>query len=301
MSPVDDLASANDESEEANTPVGLKLDREERCSIKSVEKEESEAKLDQRVNDPLDPLRDASSIDPSQLFAFVTKTPSPEKSNALLFNEDDSLFSSASSQASEKANKEEAKKTDFFDDAGEDLFSAPLLKSGKKPLKDTKISLFDDDDVNDEDEDSLFGSKTKKSVDKIDPQKSAQSSEQSSLSQKGFFESDSEDLFADGPKKIDVPVNKTKTSDMRDIFGDQSSGEEDLFAFKKTIPKKSATETKSLFNDDDDDEDDIFGKPTSSMSKATESRASIKKAVTRDLKKTAEQIVEDPLSTLQDD
>ncbi|XP_033223849.1 WASH complex subunit 2C isoform X2 [Belonocnema kinseyi] len=305
---IDDLTSAKDESEDTNmvkntNNFAVELDKEEKNAIKSVEEEESEAKLAERVissiknenkedefcqseiKDPLDPLHDSSSIDPSQLFAFVTKTPSPEKSTALLFQEDDSLFSSSSSLAKSALSA----KRDIFDDPGEDLFSAPLLKSGRKPLN-KNLSLFDDD-RSDGDED-LFGARTKK-VEKIEPER-AKSSEQSSLSsQKGLFENESEDLFADGPRKSDVAANKMKNSDVRDIFGDESSGEEDLFGFKKTMGKKSGT----LFNDGDD----IFGKPSSSMAKARESRASIKKAVTRDLKKTAEQIVEDPLSTLRED
>ena len=333
MSPVDDVeTSRKDKSAETNTATlsfSLKVDNEERDLIKGIDNDEMKAKLDQKVESlikkesterenmfsqnenkepPLDPLRNSDLDplkDPSQLFAFVTKTPSPEKSKMFLFNEDDSLFSSASSQASEKSAVSAKDTNLLFDDAGEDLFSVPIVKSGKKPLKDTKITLFDDD-ANDED-DSLFGSKNKKSLDKIEAQKAkgAESLEQSLISQKGIFESDSEEhLFADGTKakipKDDDSVNK-KTSNVQDIFGDESSGEEDLFNFKKTIPKKPATETKSLFDDDDDDDGDIFGKPTPSMQKATESRASIKKAVTRDLTKTAEQIAEDPLTMLQDD
>ena len=46
----------------------------------------------------------------------------------------------------------------FTDDAESDLFSTTLTKAVKKPLKDTKISLFDEED----EDDSLFGSVVKK-------------------------------------------------------------------------------------------------------------------------------------------
>ena len=50
-----------------------------------------------------------------------------------------------------------------------------------------------------------------------------------------------------------------RTSHITDIFADQSSGEDDIFA-KTSASKKTAVTSKSLFpSDDDDDDDNIFG------------------------------------------
>ncbi|XP_051170358.1 WASH complex subunit 2 isoform X2 [Leptopilina boulardi] len=317
----------------ATTSVAkLKADRINKESIKSVDKVEKELKPDQKLEStvvtkstepdskdvfssekenkesPLDPLRnkDLDPLkDPSQLFAFVTKTPSPEKGKALLFHEDDSLFSSVSNKKTTTINeKSTSKKMDsLFDDDDGDLFSTTIGKNNKKLLKDTKINLFDDDE-------SLFGSSTiKKSEDGNEAKKLDIVESQSSTGEKNIFESDSDEhLFSDGTRATipnDVADINKKKSNLNDIFGDQSSGEEDIFAFKKPISKKSTVESKSLFDDDDDDTDDdnngIFGKTSSSLSKNKESHNAVKKVIKRDLKKTAEQIIEDPLSMLQDD
>ncbi|XP_076548056.1 PWP1 homolog no child left behind isoform X2 [Osmia lignaria lignaria] len=275
------------------------------------------------LNDVVDPLRDSTHDplkDPSQLFAFVTKTPSPEKGKNLLFSEDDSLFSSGGKKSTEEQTTKKSVLDLFSDDMGGDLFSTPLTKPLKKPLKDAKISLFDDDEQDDED-DSLFGPVVKKSSVKSESIKKpavqqsgkklslfddddndtnlfSESSEQTQKSDSGSVQeqSNKNEIFA----SIVEPV---KTSHITDIFADQSSGEDDIFA-SKTVPKKVVT-SKSLFpsDDDDDDGDNIFGKKstTETYVKTTETRSTIKKSVTKDLKKTAEKIGDDPLSILQDD
>ena len=93
-----------------------------------------------------------------------------------------------------------------------------------------------------------------------------------------------------------------KTSHITDIFAGQSSGEDDILT-KISVSKKIAGTSKSLFlSDDDDDDDNIFGKKLTGESiKSTEIRSTVKKTITRDLKKTAEKIREDPLSVLLDD
>lgn len=268
----------------------------------------------------IDPLRDSSHDplkDPSSLFAFVTKTPSPEKGKNLLFAEDDSLFSSGMRKSSEEQTMTKPGLNLFADDTEGDLFSVPLSKPVKKPLKDAKTVLFDDDDQDDED-DSLFGSITKKSTVKPEPKKknaAQQPRKKISLLDDGddanlFFEQSEQSQQSDSGS-IREQLNKSdafasvteavKTSHITDILADQSSGEDDIFAVK-SIPKKVVA-TKSLFPPDDDS-GNIFGKKFSTSEpqmKSTETRASLKKSITRDLKKTAEKIGEDPLSILQDD
>lgn len=283
--------------------------------------------------EPSDPLRDSTHDplkDPSQLFAFVTKTPSPEKSKGLLFSEpDDSLFSSGS--AVKKPNEPKKEILDLFadDDMGGDLFSAaPLKRTVKKPLRDTKIGLFGDDgNAQNGEDDSLFGSAPSKA--KLD----SQSSNPALVGRKknNIFDDDDDDdssLFVElsshsqksdsasfsEPKHDSQVDSQTKSSNLKDIFGStlcDDNDDIDLFATKKVVPKKVVPSSKSLFASDDDDDDDghIFGKqpPVSTESKARmttiapNSRSAMKKPVTRDLKKTAEKIVEDPLSLLQDD
>ncbi|XP_043463506.1 WASH complex subunit 2 isoform X2 [Leptopilina heterotoma] len=299
LSPIDDLVTREIKSTKIDTATvitenvikeSIKKDIVEKESkaeekheriVETKSKEESDSKNDSSSEEenkkpPLDPLRnkDLDPLkDPSQLFAFVTKTPSPEKGKALLFHEDDSLFSSTSKKSNpiEKSGSTR-KKVDLFhdddddDDDDGDLFSTSVQnKNNKKLIKDTKMSLFDDED----NEEHLFSDGTQATIPK--------------------------DIVDDSKKK----------SNLHDIFGDQSSGEEDIFAFKKPISKKLTGERKSLFDDDNDDTDDgdtdIFGKTSSSLSRNKESHSAAKKVVTRDLKKTAEQIIEDPLSALQED
>lgn len=285
---------------------------------KEYEPDDTESKDESK--EMVDPLRDSSHDplkDPSQLFAFVTKTPSPEKGKSLLFSEDDSLFSSGIKRPSEEQTSKKSVLDLFADDTEGDLFSTSLSKPVKKPLKDTKLSLFDDDGQDDED-DNLFGSVIKKSSVKTESEKKY-SVQQPRKKISLFDDTDDTNLFSEqfeqqqksesGSVKERSNKNKfvssitesVKTSDIRDIFAEQSSGEDDIFA-TKFIPKKVAT-SKSFLSDDDDDSN-IFGKK-SSMSeprvKPTETRSTTKTMVTRDLKKTVQKIGEDPLSILQDD
>lgn len=280
---------------------------------------------------PIDPLRDNSYDplkDPSQLFAFVTKTPSPDKGKELLFSDDDSLFSSGFIKTRENESVRKHVSNLFADDASGDLFSVPLTKSVKKPLKESKISFFDKDSDGQNDEDNnLFGSIMKKVSTKNEEQKSIVATK---ISQKkiNFFQDDAGDddddvnsLFAEQPvqtQKVEsfkvpqqsgklesissVDDRSIKTSKSTDIFGDQSSTEDDIFASIKPISKK-VVHAKSLFaaDSDDDDDNEFFSKPSLVESKSIESRPIVKKSVTRDLKKTAEKIVEDPLSIFQKD
>jgi len=185
--------------------------------------------------EPSDPLRDSSRDplkDPSQLFAFVTKTPSPEKNKGLLYSEsDDSLFSGGSAK---KLSEPKKKVLDLFadDDAGGDLSSAaPLKKTVKKPLRDTKIGLFgDDDDVHNED-DHLFGSAFSKT--KQDSQKS--NSVQAGRKRNNIFDDDDDEdssLFVESSgqsqksdsksfseSKHELADSQAKNSNLKDIFG----------------------------------------------------------------------------------
>lgn len=291
-------------------------------ATKKESKPEDNTKFEDKSEEMIDPLRDDSHDplkDPSQLFAFVTKTPSPEKGKNLLFSEDDSLFSSGNKKLAEEKTTKKPILDLFTDDVESDLFSVTLTKSVKKPLKDTKISLFDEED----EDDSLFGSVAKKSTIESEPGKkhSAQQpakkislfgddDNDTNLFSEPFEQtqkSDSESIHEQSNKN-DMFTNITetvRTSHITDIFADQSSGEDDIFA-KISAPKKITVTSKSLFpsdDDDDDDDDNIFGKKFTSESqiKTAEMRSSVKKAVTRDLKKTAEKIGEDPLSALLDD
>lgn len=214
--------------------------------------------------------------------------------------DDDSLFSSSSKSTVRVSEKKSKPGLDLFidddDTSGNALFSSSKVNI-KKPLKDTKIDLFDDVAAEDDD-DSLFGSVTKNRELKKSKQSSPAFSTVPSAAPKVEEKKESES------KEDTKKQSKTKSA-TKDIF-DNSSDDDDIFAgSKKTIPKKKS---KSLFDDDEDDvdDDDIFGKPKSSSTKDSKAvlnkdRPVIKKAVTRDLKKTAEKIVEDPLSMLQDD
>jgi len=287
--------------------------------------------------EPSDPLRDSSHDplkDPSQLFAFVTKTPLPEKNKELLFSEsDDSLLSSSSAK---KLSEPKKKVLDLFadDDAGGDLFSAaPLKKKVKKQLRNTKIGLFgDDDDVHNEDDnffDSAF-SKTKQDSQKSNSVHAGRKrnnifddddDEDSSLFVESSGQSQKSDSKSFSESKHELAGSQAKNSNLKDIFGDVASNtfpaggkidndddDIDLIATRKVVPKKG----KSLFASDDENDDDddcIFGKQpsvsidskTNTTTIAPNSKSAVKKSVTRDLKKTAEKIVEDPLSLLQDD
>ncbi|XP_072762382.1 no child left behind isoform X2 [Anoplolepis gracilipes] len=320
-----------DSSELMRSDVDTKSDtlkNSEKKDDKSTINEERGETSRESSEEPSDPLRDNSHDplkDPSQLFAFVTKTPSPEKSKGLLFSEsDDSLFSSGSAKKSSEPKK---KILDLFadDDVGGDLFSsAPLKKTVKKPLRDTKIGLFGDDDDARHEDNSLFGSVSSKTK---------QDNQKSNLAQPGrkknnIFDDDDDDdssLFVESSgqsqksdstsfsePKHDLADSQVKSSNLKDIFGDVASNDDDdanLFATRKVVPKKVV---KSLFASDDENDDDdghIFGKQSSTSTESKintttitqSSKPAMKKSVTRDLKKTAEKIVEDPLSLLQDD
>lgn len=297
---------------------------DEKCT--QIANEQNEVKRD-LGEEPNDPLRDSSHDplkNPSQLFAFVTKTPSPDKGKGLLFSEDDSLFSNAKKSTDELPQKK--KVLDLFaDNTDADLFSAPLKKPVKKPLRDTNISLFDDDDNDNDDanvqnneEDNLFGSTFSKA--RIDAQKSI-SVVQTGRRKNNIFDDDDEDdssLFLESSShsqksdsaSISEPKHDftdfAKDSNKRDIFGETPC--DDIFATRKVVPKKIIS-SRSLFESDDDDDDNdghIFGKSSMSMDSKTgttiaSSKPVVKKLFTRDLKKTAERIAEDPLSLLQDD
>lgn len=297
---------------------------------KATDDERNEAGIEPS-EEPCDPLRDSSHDplkDPSQLFAFVTKTPSPEKSRVLFTDPDDSLFSSGARRKPNEPKKKEILDLFADDDAGGDLFSAaPLKRTVKKPLRETKIDLFGDDNAQNED-DSLFGSALSKT--KLDNQKSNPAQvgrkknifddddddDDSSLFIESSGQSQKSDSASFSESKHDLADSQTKnTSNLKNIFGnapcDDDDDNVDLFATKKVVPKKVIAPSKSLFASDDDDEDGddshIFSKQSSAsisskaQSIATSSRPAMKKSVTRDLKKTAEKIVEDPLSLLQDD
>ncbi|KAK0176487.1 hypothetical protein PV328_000618 [Microctonus aethiopoides] len=287
---------------------------------------ENKTDCDDNEEKLIDPLRDESRDplkDPSQLFAFVTKTPSPEKGHNSLFKEDNSLFS----QTIKKINDdtESAKKPSFdifVNDSSSDLFSGPFTKATtKKPIKGTKGNLFSDLDSDDDDgTDDLFGSASSKRSNQSKSEHSdidtneVSSASGNSPKQIDPFDDDDDDLFFDASEKpssepgkddqIFSTSTKVKKTKLEDIFGDQSSGEDDIFAIKKPIGR-GATAGGLFFSDDGADPNDIFTKKQSSSSavnvESVENRVPIKKAITRDLRKTAEKIVEDPLSMLHDD
>ncbi|XP_078050380.1 PWP1 homolog no child left behind isoform X2 [Augochlora pura] len=333
--------------ENAEATVAENVDNEQSSKVAEVSSHaavapvvpssERQKEEDAESKEVIDPLRDSSHDplkDPSQLFAFVTKTPSPEMGKSLLFSEDDSLFSTGNKRPSVDQTKKPILDL-FADDAEGDLFSTSLAKPVKKPLKDTKISLFDDDGQDDED-DSLFGpvKKPAKSEPEKKQQQPAQKLANTELEKKqqpvqqpskkiSVFDDGDDDanLFSEQPesaqKSEDGSIQEqlsnkeifagtgasVKTSHINDIYADPSTANDDIFASKATAKKVVAI--SSLFpTDDDEDDGNIFGKKpaTSEPPKAVETRtATVKKAITRDLKKTAEKISEDPLSTLWDD
>lgn len=303
-------------------------------------KEADESRKKDKEDDksaPIDPLRDDNHDplkDPSQLFAFVTKTPSPEKGQGLLFDEDDSLFSTSKTEASIAGSTaasigESNKKSPldlFDDDSASDLFSGPFTKPVKKPVKGSavKSSLFNDFDSEDDDEtEDLFASVSsrKSNQSKSELSDAEISAKGNSTKQADGFEDDEdneEELFFDASEKPSSDSSKgdqspavttaattvtsgSKKTKLGDIFGDQSSGEDDIFFTKKPIAKDKAS---SFFSNEGESDDDLFAiKPAASanLSQSADNQAPVKKSVTRDLKKTAEAISEDPLSILHDD
>ncbi|XP_043271862.1 WASH complex subunit 2 [Venturia canescens] len=315
---------SNIESEEAARIQEKMKSSEDKSKTETISESES------ATEKPTDPLRDNNHDplkDPSQLFAFVTKTPSPEKGQNLLFKEDASLFTQLAKKAAEEARLKKPVLDLFADDNSGDLFSETLAKSTKKPMRAIKSdSLFDDLENPEEDFTvDLFGSRSKNSQEKTEKMEDSVTSKSSETSGRAspnrgsiFAAADDDDLFVNLPvKKVSSEpekqpeskekITKDPSSKSRDIFGDQSSGEEDLFTKSKIIGSgKSVGASGSIFSaaPNDEDADDIFGTRTSSKStkiEPNENRSSVKKAVTRDLKKTAETIVQDPLSMLQDD
>ncbi|XP_018050236.1 PREDICTED: WASH complex subunit FAM21 isoform X2 [Atta colombica] len=333
-----DVNAMNNESNKQNSSEFARSDVDTKSDTQKSTKNDKHKKIDDgqgnvrkaSSEEPSDPLRDSTHDplkDPSQLFAFVTKTPSPEKSKGLLFSEpDDSLFSSSSAK---NPNESQKKILDLFaeDDMGGDLFfTAPLKKTMKKPLRDTKIGLFGDDDDAQNDDDSLFGNSSSKA--KFDNQPS--NSILAGRKKNNIFDDDDDDdssLFIESSghsqksdsasfseSKQDSQIDsQTKSSNLKDIFGnaphDGNDDDIDLFATKKIVPKKVVAPSKSLFASDDDDDGHIFGKQPSASTEskarttmiAPSSKLAMKKSITKDLKKTAEKIIEDPLSLLQDD
>ncbi|CAK9816256.1 WASH complex subunit 2 [Anthophora quadrimaculata] len=272
---------------ESSTTANIK-DAISRTSQIESKQESVESKNESK--EMIDPLRDSSHDplkDPSQLFAFVTKTPSPEKGKNLLFSEDDSLFSSGVKKIVEEQIAEKPVLDLFADDIEGDLFSTSLVKPAKKPLKDTKISLFDEDD----EDDSLFGPVVKKPSTKSESDK--KHSVQQPAKKISSFDDDNNDtnLFFE-------PFEHRQKSDSGSIQAQKNKNE--MFT-SITEPVRTSHITDTFA--DQSSEEDIFGKKSISEShiKSTEIHSTIKKSVTRDLKKTAEKIAEDPLSALLDD
>lgn len=285
------------------------LDESPEISKEDIKEEinESDGPI-QSVTDPLrssqDPLKD-----PSQLFAFVTKTPSPEKSKDLVNpEEDDSLFS----QIPKKSDSGAKKALDLFadDDNSGDLFSGPFTRAiGKKSVKEAKGSLFDDTN-SDEDHmsDDLFGSVSSK---KSDNEKSINETDASPSGHSPKLrnviadedEEDDEELFFDASEKpsdankedkedkedsLFPSTGKISKTKLEDIFGDANG--DDIFSAK-------SDGNSGLFANDANysNSDGLIASKSDDKSKI------VKKSVTRDLKKTAEKIVEDPLSMFQDE
>ncbi|XP_058798481.1 WASH complex subunit 2 isoform X2 [Phymastichus coffea] len=348
LSPVEPIEKPNDK---------VPAEKKEKKEIKENPKVE-EKKEKKQVANPVDPLQDENHDplkDPSQLFAFVTKTPSPEKSKGLLFDEDDnSLFTSSAKALETKEEKKYKPALDLFvdvDDAESDLFSSSKTKLKAKSLKDTKTDLFDDK-IAEDNGDNLFSYITKKTESVI--KKNIPVAKTEVKSETAIISDEDDNIFSSStkknerkkvedksiePKKVPPKLKTIEDEEYGNLFGSSAkmtegtknkdisisvaverksegkniktivkgifdnSSDEDLFASsKKMIPKKKT----SLFDEDDDGEndDDLFGKPKTSMKEskvANIEKPVIKKAVTKDLKKTAEKIVEDPLSMLQDD
>ncbi|XP_046423922.1 WASH complex subunit 2C isoform X1 [Neodiprion fabricii] len=356
---ADKNTSIRDEELSGKANLRDKSQERQDSGIESKAESRGVGKRDEKKEELTDPLRDGNHDplkDPSNLFPFVTKTPSPEKGKNLLFDDDDDgLFSNCSSKKPEhgklrvtdksKTTTSTAKKQSldiFAEDSETDFFTTALPKSVRKPHQESKIDLFADDDNQDDD---LFGGATKKLTNKasatssriVTTEENITKTESSSKSQsifgeigkentsgsqkttgakvrsetkKGgttsgiFSDDDSAEIFTAGINTKPVEGIPTGKKIVKDIFGDQSSGDEDMFAAKKSVIKKPTT-SSGLFDDDDNEGgEDIFGKSTTSYvsrSESVEKRGAIKRTGTRDLRKTAEQIVEDPLSILQKD
>lgn len=257
---------------------------------KNTEEKKLENKEMDKDKDPLSKKDDVLK-DPSQLFARVTKTPSPEKSKNKIFDEDDdSLFSEVSKKDKKEINYDNGrKKIDLFaDDDTSDLFSGSSTKQiGKKSIKTTR-GLFDDGESDDDDEgDDLFGSTSSKQS-KSDVAETINIDAKKSNNEE---DEDEEELFFDASEKStetgknnnqQIKITKEK---LENIFDDSESiddDDDDIFLTKNKI-------STGLFGDD----------KVPSTSHA-ESRGVVKKPVTKDLKKTAEKIDEDPLRMFQD-
>ncbi|KAL7298062.1 hypothetical protein TKK_0009067 [Trichogramma kaykai] len=248
-----------------------------------IEKKKETPADEKKVEQPIDPLRNDKRDpieDHSSLFAFVTKTPSPQENKNLLPNDDDSLFKGTSKNSKVVDQKFKPTLNLFEDDdaTGSDLFSTSKTKL-KKPLKDTKIDIFNDTSTDDNDD--LFGASKKNTEEKKTPQKEA-----------------SQDAK---PKTAEVKTeDKSKEKNKKDIF-ETSSDEDDIFAkSKKVLPKRN-----TLFDEiaDFDDDEDLFGKPKSSASASdsktsTSDKSTVRRIVKKDLSRTVEN---DPLSLLQDE
>lgn len=264
-------------------------------NVKTPTTREEEIKEDSKeIDSATDPLRDNEHDpleDPSQLFAFVTKTPSPEKGKKLMLQDDHSLFnSSAAKKSSVKATKQSV--VDLFDDAEPegDLFSTSLVSKSMK-VRSLKSSLFDNDTEDDADDDSLFGPTTKKQL----PKEQLLENRENTASMKAvknipeaskfpLGDSDDDDLFAESSNK--KPDN---SQDKERLKSSLFSSETSSMRGRDVNVKKHA----SLYDDNDDE--DIFAKPTSINATTT------KKAVLKNLKSTAEKISEDPLQKMQGD
>lgn len=257
-----------------------------------IKREDSEVAGEKVAGSTIDPLRDNDRdplVDPSQLFAFVTKTPSPEKGKKLLLQEDDdSLFNSSAKKSSAKTTKQSA--VDLFDDAEPegDLFTTSLVSKSMK-VRSLKSSLFD----NDTEDDSLFGTTTaKQQVPKEQSERkdctpvvrTVENIPEASKFPLG--DSDEDDLFASAESFNKKPDNSQDRERLKpSLFSSETSS--------KIGRDVNVKKHVSLYADNDDE--DIFAKPTKISATTT------KKAVLKNLKSTAEKISEDPLQKMQED
>ncbi|XP_015116177.1 WASH complex subunit 2 [Diachasma alloeum] len=303
-------------------PILSPVSRLEKPESRNQEMKKDEEEVNEEKSEGLessDPLRDSQHDplkDPSQLFAFVTKTPSPEKAKNLLSSDpDDNLFTQVSTK---KPDDSEPKRSlDLFadDDSSGDLFSGPFTKAiPKKIVKEAKGSLFDD--VNsDEDNttDDLFGSASSKKSDNSRSEGNEGNAKEvnnlGGLSSKESFpgeeeDEDDEELFFDASEKpsdankeesLFPSTSRIPKTKLEDIFGDPSNGDDDIFSRKKREADPRLFADSSNYSDSSD----VFSKKVGDSPQ--EAGPAVKKSVTRDLKKTAEKIVEDPLSMFQDE